>query len=73
MSVTWNSDYNNWPDWSDAGKRVELLFGGESLLGELYVEDWFPDGEGDEIPIWYVEDDLGIPYSFCAADRWRFV
>lgn len=64
----------DWPDWKDAGRRVEVeLEDGRTVQGELFVGDFFPDGEGDEVPVFSVRDDAGQEYSFAANKRWRFL
>jgi len=64
----------DWPDWKDAGRRVEVeLEDGLTVQGELFVGDFFPDGEGDEVPVFSVCDDAGQEYSFAANKCWRFL
>jgi len=63
----------DWPDWKDVGRRVEVeLECGETVLGELFVDDFFFDGEG-EVPIFAVRTDDGKERGFAANKRWRFV
>jgi hypothetical protein len=63
----------DWPDWKDAGRRVEVeLEDGSTVQGDLLVADFFPDGEGDEVPMFEVAGDGG-GHSFAANKRWRFL
>lgn len=63
-----------WPDWKDAGKRVEIeRADGTAVAGKLHVDDFFHDGEGDEIPVFAVIDDGGTKHSFADNERWRFL
>lgn len=63
-----------WPDWTDAGRRVEVdLEDGRTVQGELFVADFFPDDQGDEVPMFQVRSDDGKAHEFAANKRWRFV
>lgn len=63
-----------WPDWHDAGRRVEVkLESGVVAQGELVVDDFFPDGNGDEVPMFIVLGDDGTKHGFAANNGWRFV
>lgn len=62
----------NWPDWQDAGKRVELVMrDGSSIKGRLEVEDEFFTGD-DEVPIFAVHTDDGVQAPFLEHEKWRF-
>lgn len=64
----------DWPDWKDDGRRVEVEpEDGRTVQGELFVADFFADGEGDEIPIFEVRTDDGAEHGFAANKRWRFL
>ena len=63
-----------WPDWKDSGRRVQVkLEGGSIVQGELFVADFFPDGEGDEVPVFEVLGDDGKEHGFAGNDGWRFL
>jgi len=63
-----------WPDWSDAGKRVEIeRDDGATVTGKLDIDDFFLDGEGDEIPVFAIIAEDGTKHSFADHERWRFV
>lgn len=62
-----------WPDWRDAGRRVELDLGDGYIQGELFVEDFFPDGDGGECPVFGVRADDQVEHSFASHERWRYV
>jgi len=65
-------EYN--PDWGDEGKEIELLCESGSIVrGRLEMEDFFPDGEGDEIPVWRVRSENGESSSIWDFEGWRFV
>lgn len=67
------SPIDPWPDWRDAGKRVELRMpDGQILRGELIIEDVFFNGE-DEIPMFAVTLDDGSRASFVDAEEWKFI
>lgn len=62
-----------WPDWFDAGKRVEIeRDDGTTVVGKLEVDDFYPVDDGDEIPVFVVIDDAGTKHSFADHKRWRF-
>ncbi len=64
----------DWPGWRDSGRRVEVeLEDGRTVQGELFVADFFPDGEGDEVPVFEVRCDDGTEHGFAANRRWRFL
>jgi hypothetical protein len=46
---------------------------GRTVQGELFVADFFPDGEGDEVPVFEVRCDDGTEHGFAANRRWRFL
>jgi len=72
--MDWKKCSDAWPDWPDAGKRVEIeREDGTTVAGKLDVEDFFPDGEGDEVPVFTVIDDAGTKHSFADNERWRFL
>lgn len=65
---------SDWPDWKDAGKRVEVkLESGVTVRGELIVDDFFPDGNGCEVPMFMVLGDEGTKHGFAANKGWMFV
>lgn len=37
------------------------------------MDEFFPDGEGDEIPVFAVVDDAAAKHSFAENRRWRFL
>jgi hypothetical protein len=63
---------NNWPDWQDAGKSIQVIMvSGECIDGVLRVDDvFFAD---DEIPIFVIEQDDGVSVSFCDVSQYRFI
>lgn len=64
----------DWPDWKDAGRLVEIeRDDGTVATGNLEVDDFFPDGAGDEVPVFVVASEDGIRHSFADNRRWRFV
>lgn len=68
--MEWREDA---PDWPDAGKKVELLSASGSVVsGVLEVDDFFPDGQGDEVPVWAVRSPVGEKSSLYDFDGWRF-
>ena len=72
-AIPWMT-WDDWPSWTDSGRRVEIeREDGSRTAGMLYVEDFFHDGEGEEIPVWYVRDDSGAEHSFVEMERWRFL
>lgn len=72
--MDWNKWSEAWPGWQDAGKRVEIEHGdGTTVAGKLDVDDFFQDGEGDEVPVFAVIDDTGTKHSFADNEQWRFL
>lgn len=72
--MDWKKWGDAWPDWQDAGKRVEIeRADGATMAGKLDVDDFFPDGEGGEVPVFAVIDDTGTKHSFADNERWRFL
>lgn len=72
--MDWKKWSEAWPDWQDAGKRVEIeRDDGTTVAGKLAVDDFFPDGEGDEVPVFAVMADDGTKHSFADNERWRFL
>ncbi len=68
--MTWG---DTWPDWQDAGKRVELTMeDGSTVVGVLTYDDFSTDG-ADEFPIWKVRRDDGSSVDFVDHEGWRFV
>lgn len=66
-------DMAGWPDWADSGKGVEIeRADGVIVHGTLAVDDFFPDGEGGETPIFVVIADDGVRHSFADHKRWSF-
>jgi len=66
-------DTGGWPDWSDIGKRVEIeREDGTIVAGELIVDDFFPDGEGGEVPVFAILVDDDTQHSFVDQKHWRF-
>lgn len=64
--MDWITD--DYPDWPDVGKRVEVeLEDGLIVVGDLGADDWY------DVPIFEVVTDDGATYSFAANRRWRFV
>lgn len=64
---------DTWPDWCDAGKNVEVeLENGLTVNGQLLVDDFFPDGQGGEIPIFVIRADDGKTHQFAANRQWKF-
>lgn len=62
-----------WPTWGDQGRYVEVeRDDGTVVRGHLIVEDWYPDGEGEEIPCWAIETGSG-EVNFSIHKRWRFL
>lgn len=64
---------NDWPDWTDAGRRVAVM--GESggiTEGTLEVADQFFDGVS-EVPIFSVKLDESTSLDFASAKAWCFV
>lgn len=69
-TVAWDS---GWPSWSDGGKTVEVERDDGTLVrGTLVIEDAYPDGDGDEFPVWGIEVD-GRTEGFALHKRWRFL
>ncbi len=63
-----------WPDWCDTNKLVELeMKSGALVTGELYISDFFSDGDCGEVPIFSVISDEGVEYSFADHENWRFI
>lgn len=59
--MKWLKD--EWPDWRDDGKRVEVEpDDGTTVAGKLEIDDFLVDGDGEEIPIFMViaDDEGGI-------------
>jgi hypothetical protein len=66
----WNE---SWPGWKDAGRFVEAEYqDGSVFTGRLMVKDFFPDGQGDEVPVWSLFDG-GNEKSFADCERFRYV
>lgn len=64
---------DEWPDWTDAGRSVEItLKGGSTVVGVLTYEDFATDG-ADEYPLWKVRLIDGTAVDFVDHERWRFV
>ena len=63
---------NDWPDWCDAGKMVEITVDGIITKGKLEINDQRFDGT-DEYPIFSVLDDNGTGHSFASNDDWKFL
>lgn len=63
---------NDWPDWCDAGKMVEINVDGILTQGKLEIDD-FGIMDGDEYPIFTVLDDNGIEHSFASQDDWHYL
>ena len=70
----WSSDYDGWPNDTDAMKKIDAVMenGGIILDGLLLVDDYGFDGE-DEYPIFVVEDSQGKEHSFAEVVKYRFV
>jgi len=63
---------SDWPDWTDAGKRVEVkLESGVTVRGELIVDDFIPSDSG-EVPLFIVLGDDDTKHGFSANDGWMF-
>jgi len=61
-----------WPDWQDAGNRVELTMqDGTKIVGVLEFDDFSPGP--DEQPYWHVRLDNGSTVSFVDHEEWRFI
>lgn len=72
--MDWKQWAEAWPDWQDAGRRIEIEYDdGTAVAGKLDVDDFFPAGQGDEVPVFAVIDDAGIKHSFADNKRWRFL
>jgi hypothetical protein len=68
--MNWTS--TSWPGWSDAGRLVEIeMEDGQTLQGTLEVDDFFTDGEGDEVPVFIIRTSDGAKHSFVDHKRWR--
>jgi hypothetical protein len=71
MMSEWRSTFDDWPDWEDGNKPIEArLEDGRIVQGVLRVDDFFPDGEGGEIPIFIVEV-YEEKISFADVTRWK--
>lgn len=71
-SDEWHEWGENWPDWRDAGRRVEMrLEDGSIVCGILRVDDMTPGP--DEAPIFVIEDSEGVKHSFVEHKQWRYV
>jgi hypothetical protein len=71
--MNWTKWNDAWPGWQDTGKRVEIEHDdGSTASGKLEVDDFFSDGEGEEIPVFIIIADDGTKHSFADNDRWRF-
>jgi hypothetical protein len=63
-----------WPDWKDAGRRIAIrLEDGQEFEGELYLEDFAHDGQGEEYPIWGLVLADGTRRTFVDNYEWRFL
>lgn len=63
---------DTWPDWCDAGKRVEIIVDNTTTCGTLAINDFGHDGT-DEYPIFTVIDDNKVEHCFAMNDTWRFL
>lgn len=62
-----------WPGWEDSGRQVQVEYENGSIVqGELFIEDFFPSGEGDEVPVFQVLDGAGNKHSFGMNKRWQW-
>jgi hypothetical protein len=61
------------PDWCDNGKRVRIkLEDGSEFAGELSIDDWFDDGDGGEVPMFYLHADDGrVRHFHSDAKQWQ--
>lgn len=68
------SDWNDYlPAWVDAGKTVRVLTdGGTVIEGVLSIDDFFQDGEGEEIPMFYVNIPGGEKTFLLEHEGWQF-
>jgi hypothetical protein len=72
--IDWANE-DDWPDWRDSGRAVEIQDEhGNTLVGKLIADDFISGGENgsDEIPIFRVITADGKSHSFAGARRWRF-
>ena len=61
------------PDWTDDGKEVLMLCDdGRQVAGRLSADEFFPDGQGDEIPCFVVILRDGRSESIWSFKGWRF-
>jgi hypothetical protein len=73
--MTFHPDWteSDWPDWQDAGKRVEVEYDdGSTVIGTLTINDFHFNGE-DETPEFSINADDGTEQSFVMNRRWRFL
>lgn len=64
---------DGWPDWADLDRYVEVeRDDGRRVSGKLVCDDWFDDGEGEEIPVWAIKTEGGTE-DFADHLRWRWV
>ncbi|WKN20820.1 hypothetical protein [Azotobacter vinelandii] len=67
----WRDDL---PDWRDAGRRVRVLLEcGAVIEGELSIDDFFCDGEGEETPMFYVNLPGAEKTFLLEHEGWQFV
>lgn len=63
----------DWPNWTDAQKRVEIQKDdGTIIKGVLEIDEVLFDGES-EVPVFIVRDDVGNKRSFADNKRWRLL
>lgn len=60
------------PDWADGGRPVEAEAGGTVTTGRLIIADFSTLDDGDEVPIFSVEDGSGNGVSLFEFTRYRF-
>lgn len=64
-------DYDDFPDWGDSGRQVEILLkDGSIVAGDLEASDVWFDGE-NEVPIFSVRHN-GQSIPFVGHEKWRF-
>lgn len=64
---------HGWPDWVDGDRPIEIMDeSGNVVSGVLIVDDFFPLDDGDEVPVFAVQDGLGNKHSFADSEKWRF-
>lgn len=62
------------PGWGDDGKRVLVLRDdGSEFEGVLSIDDVISNGEGDEMPMFYVNLCSGEKTFLLEHEGWRFV